>query len=187
MSRSFRTRPPALIAASRRGKTAGGRMFPTIIERQPSIGDIHPLDKKLIRELLPSLPEEYLYGLRSIELRPRKNAFVGYPFGQYRIKDKTICLFSLPFPTWSMPKLRKESRRTYRRFGAIVEDDDHASSVHWPELESLRNFQTECVFLHELGHHYQYRFRTKKPLPADVFYEELLADAHARKLAQTER
>ena len=187
MSRSFRTRPPALIAVSRRGETAGGRTFPTIIERQPSVGDIHPLDKKLIRELLPSLPEEYLYGLRSIELRSRKNAFVGYPFGQYRIKDKAICLFSLPFPTWSMPKLRKESRRTYRRFGAVVEDDEHTSSIRWPELESLRNFQMEFVFLHELGHHYQYRFKTKKPLPADFFYEELLADTHARKLARIKR
>ena len=184
MSRSFRTRPPSLIASSRRAEIAGVNAFPTVIERQPSIGDIHPLDKKRLRELLPSLPQEYLYGLRSIELRPRKNAFVGYPFAQYRIKEKVICLFSLPFPTWSMPKLRKESRRIYRRFGADVISDSNSSQVHWPDVESLRRFQNEFVFLHELGHHYQYRFKTKKPLPADVFYEELLADAHSRRLAQ---
>jgi hypothetical protein len=146
---------------------------------------IHPIDKKILRGLLPTLPEEYLYGLRSIELRPRKNAYIGYPFGQYRIKDKVICLFSLPFPTWTMPKLGRESRRAYRRFGASVVDDGHTSHVHWPDKVSIQAFQTEFVLLHELGHHYQYRFKTKKPLPADIFYEELLADALSRKLAKT--
>ena len=110
MSNSFRTQKESVLAARRIKRNAEGKpIFPRVVAKAPTVGDIHPFTKPQLQRLFDRIPIEYLYGLRRIELKPRLNNEVGNPFGLYLPSEKTIRLFSLP-TEWRLKHLSDSLR-----------------------------------------------------------------------------
>jgi hypothetical protein len=145
------------------------------------VGDIHPLCKRQVARLLQALPEEYLYGLRAIELRPRQ-AGVGDPFGVYLNDENSVWIYSLPFPEWKLPP--RSGASLYEIHGAEVKRQEDCVSVVWPRPVDLAYFVYREVLLHELGHHWHNRYRTKRPHPKSPAAKESSASRHADVLAE---
>jgi hypothetical protein len=100
MGFSKNTIPPwGHMARNLRRDREGRPVLPRVGYRRPRIGDVHPLAPRVIRGYIRSLPQAYLGGLRSIELRPRVNA-VGCPYGLYDRRGKRIVLYSVPPRVW---------------------------------------------------------------------------------------
>lgn len=69
MADSYRAKPRKIMAKRRREANPGFRT--RVIERRPNHGDGYPLNKKLINKIIDIIPDEYLFGLKTIELKPR--------------------------------------------------------------------------------------------------------------------
>jgi hypothetical protein len=181
MARSYRTRPSRIIARDRIARDRSGAVrYPRIVVHPPAPGDVHPLPKALLRELLPQLLPAYLYGLKRIELRPRLGADIGRPFGIYWGSNRTIWLNSLPLH-WFLPDMTPAFRQTIQGFDALVTDTPTGAQVVWHPID-LAAYLFFDVFLHELGHHYAVQYRTKKRFPAHLSGQEQSAEDHKCRL-----
>ncbi len=177
MARSYRTDPAPIIARRR----APAMPAPCrIIERRPTKGDIHPVSAQQLRRIIRKLPRHYFYGLASIEFLPRRNHEIGQPYGVYRPGERRVQIYSLPFPKWQMPATT--SPDLFELHGARTEPGEGGLTIHWPALVDLAYFVYSSVILHELGHHYHQRYRTKRPHPKTFAAEETSADHHALRL-----
>ncbi len=185
MSDSFHTRPPRQIARLRMPRDEKGKfLYPSIAERKPYPGDVHPISKKYLKAFIRRLPIEYLYGLQSIELHARKSR-IGEPYGLYMNDEKRIILYSLPWPTWNFGELATHIEDWYYGHAAdTVRFSDHVE-VQWHRPIDLAFFMFAEVFLHELGHHHQNRYRRKRPYPHERNACEQSADRHADFLRRT--
>ena len=115
--------------------------------------------------------------MRKIELLPRC-ADVGEPYAWYRLKEKSILLYSLPM-TWNKnKKYIPYARGLCRHWDAQASENRDFVEIHWPSYESRELWFFITVLMHELGHHYrnQYKTRDKK---AHYKIEELIANLHS--------
>ena len=180
VARSYRTEKPA-VQARELARYASRPL--RIVERRPRRGDVHPMDGKEFRWVLPLVPREYLYGLRRIELRPRKSNIVGMPFGLYRRREKAIILYSLPLKwSWLGPAGDHPTLRRLRVAGALITTAPHEVVVEWRSIRRLSLWWWWVVVTHELGHHFRYQFRARRSMSAK---EETLAELHRRRLFRT--
>ena len=174
MSRSFRTEPKRRIAARNANRNEDGRVvLPRIVERLPRIGDVHPISKSKLAQMLSRLPVELYYGLRLIELRSRQNP-VGSPFGEYSLSDKTIRLYSLPL-TIHLPSISARQRRLMEVCEATIEKRADGFTISWPDAFSMGFWFYHDVFLHELGHHHRFQYPSKTGRPRRISEEESIA------------
>lgn len=181
MSDSYRTQKESVVAARRIKRDAqGDPIYPRIIAKRPSPGDIHPLNRSRLLRLFESLPIEYLYGLKQIELQPRLNERIGDPFALYIRSEKTIRLFSLP-TEWRLDRLPPFLRKSLGTFRARIEDEKGQIVVKW-RSDAVMSLWYQCeVFVYELGHHFRGQYRHKNGNWGLRWHEEWVADLHARR------
>lgn len=180
MSRSYRTQKEALIAERRIARHEDGSIVPPrIIERSPRIGDIHPLNKRALINVLKKIPVQYIYGLSRIELRAREND-IGCPFGSYRRDEKVIILYSLP-TVWRLSAISRKHAETLAKFYAEISFDNEGVTVSWKENILLTLWFYFDVFTHELGHHYVEQYKNKNGRLGGRRYNEIIAELHAQR------
>lgn len=188
MSRSYRTQKEATIANKRMPRDRSGSIvYPRVVERKPSPGDIHPVSKPVLSRLFcDMIPLEYVYGLKRVELRPRRNNQIGYPFGEYQWDEPVIRLYSLPLE-WSFKGFDKQLLDSVVSCNGIVRLADSGEDlihVKWPGEACLGLWFYSYVITHELGHHFNERYKTKNSRSKAGKYEELVADLHAKRLTE---
>jgi hypothetical protein len=184
MSASYRTTKTWIAAARRFPRDREGNgILPRVIEREPRIGDVHPLRKQHIVAFLHKLPIDYLYGLKRIELRPRPSDEIGKPYGCYLVDEKIIILYSVPALQW---QVSDKGAWLFELHGAEIEAKQDAVFVHWKKPVDLAYFMYREVFLHELGHHYDNQYRNKRKWPQTVSAHESSANRRAFNLAKRE-
>jgi hypothetical protein len=183
MARSYRTRPPGITARQRaRRDETGEIVLPRIVVRRPRPGDIHHLTKPLIIAVLRAVPEEYLYGLKMIELRPRVSKYVGTPHGYYARSSQEIVIYSAPAREWAV-----SSHQVRWVFGFQDWDIDvrrckgRRIVAFWDSPRQLAYFYASVLF-HELGHHHADMYRTRRRYPRYRTTNENLAELHKIKL-----
>lgn len=157
--------------------------MPRIIVRKPRIGDIHPLSESIITNYLRGAPPAYVYGLKAIELRPRKSG-IGDPYGLYSFVEKRIWLYSCPEREWRFPEVNQSHLKLLCSFGAQrVQLDSSCKDevVVWDERIDLEIF-TVAILFHELGHHYVNQYKSSRRQPATRKAHEGAADLHMFKL-----
>jgi len=186
MSRSYRTQKESVIAERRMPRDNNGDIeYPRVVERKASRGDIHPLSKSALNRLFRNmLPIEYLYGLKRIELRPRKNSRIGCPFGEYQWDERVIRLYSLPLE-WNLDYFDKElldSITKYHKNIGPAESGERLIYVKWPEEPMLGMWYYSYVLTHELGHHFNEQYKAKKKRLQTFRHEEMVADLHSKRL-----
>jgi hypothetical protein len=167
------------VIAKRRGGT-----LPRIVERAPAAGDIHPLTARALRGLFERIPAEYLYGLARIELRARRTAAVGQPFGCYRRDEKVLILYSVPPRVWRFPSVRSDFCRSLEAcYGAFTQREGHIEII-WPDDAFISLWYYAHVFTHELGHHYVEQYRHKNGRVGGRLFNEFIAEMHARRFTE---
>ena len=178
MSRSFNTQKECVKANKKipRDKDEDF-IFPRILERKAARGDQHPLTKRRLQELLGTVPVEYLYGLKAIELRGRISE-IGKPFAYYTRDEKRIVLYSLP-DKWELPNEPFLLTRGMWRHFVKTNKTDKGYTVEWFDPEMMGFWFYIDVFAHELGHHYRNQYRKKRK--RSVCKEEIIADLHSRR------
>ena len=181
MSNSFRTQKESVLAARRIKRDVEGEpVFPRIVVKPPTAGDIHPLTKSNLQRLFDQVPIEYLYGLRRIELKPRPNNDVGNPFALYSPSEKTIKLFSLP-REWKLKHLNNSIRYSLEKFHAEITEDEELIVVRWRNVEVMCLWYYCDVFAHELGHHFKTQYYHKNGGFGSYRDQEFVAELHAKK------
>jgi hypothetical protein len=181
MSRSYRSQKESVIAARRAERRVDGTVvLPRVIEREPALGDIHPLNKPALIRLLQKLPLEYVYGLSCIELRARQGSAVGCPFGCYRPDERAIILYSLP-TLWRLQSISKDFARSLTKFYADFTFEENAVVVSWRDNAVMGLWFYCDVFTHELGHHFAEQYKSKNGKIEGRRFEEFTAALHARR------
>ena len=144
----------------------GNIVLPRIVRRKPRPGDVHPINRRQLSNVLDRIPLEYLYSLRKIEMLPRKDG-IGNPFGYYLASEKRIALYSLPLK-WEFSFEEELGADLFGPFfrleehGAVVETDENIATVTWPEEIRMAFWHCRIVLLHELGHHFRATYRAKR-------------------------
>lgn len=185
MSLNERNDPTKSIAANRFPRDRERRLIlPRVIERRPKPGDIHPVDKRHLALFLRYQPIDYLYGLKRVELRARLTGEIGLPYGYYSGREKTIVLYSVPPTEWRFPTLGPHSIARFMSYGATVVEEESGTWARWPAPIDAAYFLYRHVFLHELGHHYDYQYRHKRKYPRGRIYAETSANRHAMHLGR---
>lgn len=185
MSRSFRTAPESIIAERRMPRDADGSIrFPRVIEREPAPGDVHPISKKRLERHLANLPIEALYGLKAIEMRARQGTEIGEPFASYTKRDSRIILYSLPM-VWRVPFTEPGLQKYVRSRLVSVRRDGKEWVVEWEDKSALSYWFFVEVFVHELGHHFDWRFRTKNSPTRGHQFQELMATNNGFKFQKS--
>jgi hypothetical protein len=195
MARSYRSMQPEALA-TRTVERAGGRFLPRIVEREPRLGDVHPLPSGVLRRFLGWVPLAYLHSLRRIELRPRVSERVGRPFGLYDPSERMIILYSLPL-SWTWPGFKRSSLllRGMRAIGAAISVEASTVTVTWPSPERLGAWFWREILVHELSHHYRQAFRGRRgkhgsgaeEIMATVYGDRLVRDIRRQMRMQRER
>ena len=181
MSRSNRTAPARGPARRRiRRYSDDSIRLPRIIERRPARGDIHPLTRKTLTDLLPHVPIEYVNGLDRIELRPRAQPNIGRPYGSYWIDERAIILYSLP-RCWHASTLGN-SRALLEQYHATIKPSKTGFQISWPARALMSLWFYSFVFTHELGHHFVEQYKRKNRPLRSRRLEELIADLHSKRL-----
>lgn len=181
MSDSYRTQKESVLAARRiKRDVKGNPVYPRIVVKPPSDGDIHPLTKQDLNRLFKRIPIEYLYGLKRIELRPRKNKEVGSPFGQYCASERVITLFSLP-DEWKLKSIGSSIFCSLTKFYAEISEEKDFVIVRWRDQSVMCLWYYCDVFTHELGHHYRAQYRHKNGGLGKYEHEEFVAELHAKR------
>ena len=184
MSKSFRTQPTRITAQRRIKKDAyGGIEYPRIVSRKPRLGDIHPIDRKLMKSVLQRIPVEFIYGLKKIELRSRQDKKIGEPYGFYRYSDRMIVLYSVPSDAWVLDGFYPQWRKAFRNWGVTIDKQGESFLGIW-EGSKLRHFFC-AILCHELGHHYTFQYDSKNKLIPNKTTNENLADLHGSRILLT--
>jgi hypothetical protein len=182
MSRSYRSQKESVTAARLIRRTADGSLvLPRIVERAPTPGDLHPLNKRALRRLLQRVPVEFIHGLSRIELRARESPLIGDPFGCYWPDERAIVLYSLP-PVFHCRSLSVDFARSLRRFYADIQSGPEGFTVSWREPAVMSLWFYSYVVTHELGHHFVEQYKSKNSRIGSIKMEELVADLHAKRL-----
>lgn len=181
MSKSFRDRPTWKTAELKQKiNKKENVILPRVVQIKCIKSEFYPFDKQLVEKLLAILPAEYIYGLKRVELRPRINE-IGNPYALYRRREKTVILYSVPQEAWEFDRLKQGWQNYFKSRGAnIVMGQGSLVKVVWSDIFDLI-FVFYETFLHELGHHYQNQYKTKKKYPdtskAEERFAELFSDS----------
>lgn len=178
MARTRHTDSPKVIAGRAERRTGIAR--PRVVERRPRRGDVHPIPKRLVEAFLLVVPNEYVHGLRRVELRARQDA-VGRPYAYYSRREKIVVIHSVPLE-WSFASLGRSEARSLLRGGAEVEVRDDSVVVRWDDVEKLGFWFAFDVLFHELGHHFIHQYRRRKDGSASRNDHELRADTKALRI-----
>jgi hypothetical protein len=163
----------------------GYRTLPRIVNRKPRTGDVHPLTRNQVWYYLLMVPPAYVYGLKAVELRPRKDA-VGCPYGLYSPGEKRIWLYSCPSREWRFSEEIWPRHKGVLTSGAQIVTSENASNdvvVEWNDPIDIELLFVD-VLLHELGHHYVNQYKSSRGKPATHSRNEAVADVHVKKLWQ---
>ena len=185
MSRSRNTEKEKVWAKAKIGRTVDGQIcLPRIIERRPKRGDIHPVPKRVLSKVLRKIPVEYIYGLASIELRPRQGSSVNdNPLGVYLPNDKTIILYSLPME-WIVDEMSDGFIESVKFYEAEVLRKENKWHINWPSEARIGVWFFNTVVTHELGHHFSVQYKKKRGAIGGVKYRELNAEMHSFRLTR---
>ena len=165
----------------KRDKTGYPRL-PRIVVREPRKGDVHPLTRDQIWYYLAMVPPAYVYGLKAVELRPRKDA-LGCPYGLYSPRDKRIWLYSCPAREWHFSNEIWHSAKAILTWGAQIVESEGSSgdiAVQWNDPVDIELFLVD-VLLHELGHHYVHQYKSSRGMPGTRPRHEVVAEVHVKK------
>lgn len=178
MAHSFRTARERYQASWSIARDRSGRpVLPRVVQHPSRPGDVHPLDRKALIKLLPTVPLRFLHGLSRIEIRARESSDVGAPYGLYKPHYKLIRLYSTPFPDWpATPTAVIKPKSIFGICGVSIVERDGQFFFRWPTRTALARFYFVGVFAHELGHHHVYQYRHKRPLPGSLRGHEDKAD-----------
>jgi len=181
MSRSFHTDKPEIIAKRNIENNRNKRPL-RIQEKKLKNNDIHPLPKSIILKSLETVPVEYYYGLKGIELIQRQKP-VGKPFATYSLNDKVIRLFSLPI-TWNLDSLSPYFEHELKKYNPeIIRLESGEVIINWNDKNSLMMWYHFHVFYHELGHHFCNQYKQKRKAGSN-FHEEVIADLQSNRLTK---
>jgi len=184
MSNSYHTEKVSSLANVRMKHDRDGYfIYPRVIGRRPSPGEIHPLPPWKIRNLFRLIPIEYIYGLKHVELRPRLSKDIGRPFGCYLPSDKVIWLYSLP-TIWRMKQANQCLRKGAEEFGATVSNVDNHVEINWSASDTARLDLWFCahVLTHELGHHFVEQYKNKRGRNMRRSHHEFVAEIHSQRI-----
>lgn len=165
MSKSFRDRPAWKTAKIKMKVDKNNKIIlPRVVERICLKTDFYPFGKHLIAKLLKIIPREYIYGLKRIELRPRPNSDIGNPYGIYWLDEKIVILYSVPKGIWEYSnQLSQGWQDLFELHDArILKENESKIQVVWEKNVDLAYFIYKEVLLHELGHHYENQYKTKR-------------------------
>jgi hypothetical protein len=183
MSFSYRTEPIRRQAWTRVRRTREGAViYPRVIQRAPRSGDIYALNKSAIVAMYPYIRMAYLNGLSQIELRARVSPEVGDPYGSYVPGEASIRLYSTPRDLWIFRDTSVRWHWRPARYGARLEQVGADVHVHWSSVSDLARFLFVNVLAHELGHHFDFRYKHKRKLPGTRRAKEQSADGHIPRL-----
>jgi len=121
--------------------------------------------------------------VKSIELRAR-NGPIGEPFGMYRRPQKDVILYSLPL-TWRLTHLGNWLEESLGRYSADIRPtDDGSVEVSWaaPAWPMMCVWYFNTVLTHELGHHFSFQYRGRRPLVKGLTFNELHAWLHGLRM-----
>lgn len=183
MSKSYRDQPPRYLAARRAAECTDAEVrLPRVVRRRPRDGDVHPLSPRILRFFLKTdVPKEFLYGLKSIELRERRDRQIGNPFGEYWRDERIIVLYSLP-TEWIVSASNTESVALYKRFGAITTELADGVEISWKNYVDFATWFFIDVVAHELGHHYRNQYKISVGARGSTPHEEWQAELHSRRI-----
>jgi hypothetical protein len=185
MSDTFNTWPPDIYALSAHERDKHGRrVLPRILQRKPRPGDIHPLKPGTLHDCLRIVPPAYVYGLKAVELSPRRGD-VGAPYGVYLRGEKRIRLYSCPPRFWRFSSAAWPQHEGVLSRGArlVGSDEDKATVlVEWLDRDNLEMVYIHVLF-HELGHHYVNQYRSSRGRPKTRKTNEIVADLHDDKIS----
>jgi hypothetical protein len=181
MSDSYRTQKEEVLAARKIKRDSEGKpIYPRIVVKPPTLGDLHPLTKQDLNRLFEEISLKYLYGLCRIELRSRLNEQIGNPFGQYSGRDKVITLFSLP-TEWRLRNINDSLLSSVLKFYAEIEERHESIFVKWSDPKIMSLWFYCDVFTHELGHHFRAQYQHKNGRLGKYNHEEFVAELHAKR------
>ena len=183
MSKSFRDEPPRYLAARRIAERSEAELpLPRVIRRRPRDGDVHPLSPKILRFLLKTdVPKEFLYGLKSIELRERRDRQIGQPYGEYRPDERVIVLYSLP-TVWVVSASNTSSLALLTSYGAMHTTIASGVEISWKNHVDIATWFFIDVVAHELGHHYRNQYRISVGPHGSTLHEEWQAELRSRRI-----
>lgn len=157
----------------------GDWSLPRIRETRPRRGALHPASKQDIARVLKAAGEEFIYGLRSIELRQGSSKRL--IFGDYRPPGTIILYDQEPSPWFLSQVPSPEEAKAITSFGGIIHESQTTVSVNWPR-ESLRRFMLFGVLFHEIGHHQlQHHKGKRRPRIARTKDHEIYAHKFAER------
>jgi hypothetical protein len=178
MAHSEHTDKEWLQAARNMPRGADGAIvYPPVISRKPRRGDVHPVSPAALRERMPGIRPEYLYGLRRIELRSRRSNRIGEPFGCYLFRERVVVLYSLPL-VWTLDGLSNGWKEQLTAYHAEVHKEDKDIHVSWPSDTLLDLWFWDQVFIHELGHHFVEQYKERNGRVRRRSAHEGLANLH---------
>lgn len=156
------------------------KVYPRIIVRKPKNGDIHPLSKSAILDILEEIPAEYIYKLRSIELRARVSEPIGL-LSRYHSDAGKIILYSQPEEFAG--DFNCFLQVCYMRYSGIKYPDFYPGrdsiSFKWTESD-LKEFTIGNLF-YELANHLREINRTRRKIPVGN-YSDKCSDMHESRL-----
>lgn len=126
--------------------------LPPITTTRPRPGYHHPACQADVARILRFFGEEYVYGLRAVELRQAEPRAVGLQLGRLMIPGQIVLYEQRPSP-WYLPgRVDQDETRRLESAGAQLEVLEAALIVTWPG-RTLKEFMLIDVLMHEVGHH----------------------------------
>ncbi|MEM7349591.1 MAG: hypothetical protein AAF657_02220 [Acidobacteriota bacterium] len=155
--------------------------LPTLVETRPRTGYHHPAGKAELAEILRFFGEEYVYGLRAVELRQADPGQTGLQLGRLVVPGQIVLYEQRPSP-WHLPgHLGEDEARQLQAAGALLEPLEASTLVEWPG-DTLRDFMRIDVLMHEVGHHLLQQHKGKRlARVARTRDHEAFADTLARR------
>jgi hypothetical protein len=140
-----------------------------------------------MRVVLQVVPVEFVYSLARVELRARKGE-VGFPWAEYRPDERIVIVYSIPEDEYTLEAISPAEQGSMQTYGAEISRGQDGYVVRWTNPESRAVWFAFTVLYHELGHHYDMQYRTRRAPSRGRRSEEAFADQKARHiLAQLQR
>jgi hypothetical protein len=143
-----------------------------IIEKSTGKYDLHLLHKSLLKNILRNINPKYLFGLKAIELRQKRNSPYANKLGSYSPTEKIIKIYSIEVSP-IFPKLPKDWIKSIESFQGEIIEFPNFKRIKWQKQGHAVLWYINFVLCHELGHHYvnMSKFRRKqtyKPAIAEI-------------------
>ena len=150
-----------------------------IIERDFGKYDFHPFNKTRLIEILKVVDPKYLFELKTIELRQKRNSIFSNRLGSYRFGERKVILFSIHPSPFFIGKFNDYWKFYIGKFGGKIIEEEKYSQIKWERPVDRLRWYLNFVVFHEIAHHYicMNRFRRK------LIYKRKVDEGRAIKLA----